>query len=297
VTTWLTHAMLIGSSGLPESAPNRRGTFYIPLLIYGESAGGGGTMASDTAPGPTSKAHAGVVGRSGRAGRRGLIAPREVKRVPDKKPWSDPFQVGFASSADPRGALGHDSGSGDGRGGGGHGSGDVGHGTGGGAGPGGAGQGALAATVVKAPLPAKEEDKKKMNRGEARSRDNGAREISAAEELDLSEIAELEVALQNGRQVKAAYISQDTAAYYRMDDAAFPRLDAYWLPGRREYTMLFRICVSVEGTVSKVVVLKSASEEVDQVLCSAIHSWRYRPRIVEGTPQPFCHPIRITYTR
>jgi hypothetical protein len=62
--------------------------------------------------------------------------------------------------------------------------------------------------------------------------------------------------------------------------------------------MLFRVCVSTEGTVSNVVILKSASDEIDHMLTNAIlSSWRYRPRLVEGSPRPFCHPIRIVYDR
>src|SRR5436190_24326089 len=71
VTTWLTHAMLIGSSAMyPDSQPTR-GTYYIPISIYGEGpgSGGGGDPASAIAATGGSRPRAGLLGRSGRAGR------------------------------------------------------------------------------------------------------------------------------------------------------------------------------------------------------------------------------------
>ena len=288
MATWLTHAMLIGSSAMYPETVVSHGTYYVPISFYGEGPGGGNPAAAEAAPGG-SHPRSGLLGRSGRAGRRGLVAPREVKRLPPKTAWSDPFVLGSYASSDPHGALGQTSGGGDDRSGSGNGSGLVGQGRGGGVGPGGGGNGLLASTVVDRAKD-KAEAKQKKGKGGEGHREHG--ELEDDHEIG----TDLDVVVDEGRPpVRAAYISQDSAAYYRTHDD-MPGLPA-WLAGHRDYAMLFRICVSTEGTVSNVVVLKSANEEADQILCNAIQKWRYRPRIVDGSPRPFCHPIRIVYSR
>ena len=289
MTTWLTHAMLIGTSALyPEMQPTH-GTYYIPISIYGQGPGGGTATATEAAPGGT-RARSGLLGRSGRAGRRGLVAPREVKRVPSQTAWSDPFMLGSYASSDPHGALGQTAGSGDDHGASGNGSGLVGQGRGGGVGAGGAGNGMLAATILDRSKEKGEAKKASHTETRGHGKDKG----DPDDDLEIG--TDLDVVVDDGRPpVRAAYISQDSAAYYRTHDD-MPGLPQ-WLAGHRDYAMLFRICVSTEGTVSNVVVLKSANEEADQVLCNAIQKWRYRPRIVDGAPRPFCHPIRIVYSR
>jgi TonB family protein len=196
--------------------------------------------------------------------------------------------LGSYASNDLHGAVGHDSGSGNDQPGSGNGSGSTGNGSGGGAGAGaGNGNGMLPAP----PERAKDKEIAKANHGEA----HGQKDQSHEADDDQLIGSDLEVLLDDGRAVKAAYISQDSAAYYRTRDD-MPGLPP-WLAGHREYTMLFRICVTTEGTVSNVVVLKSANPDADQVLCTAIENWRYRPRIVDGVARPFCHPIRIVYSR
>jgi hypothetical protein len=289
MVSWLTHAMLIGSSAMyPETVLNH-GTYYVPISFYGEGPGGGNPATAEAAPGGT-HARSGLLGRSGRAGRRGLVAPREVKRLPPKTAWSDPFTLGSYASNDPHGALGQSAGGGDDHPGNGNGSGLVGQGRGGGVGPGGAGNGVLAATIIQRNKDKAEPKKSKGSEGKDRTE-------KLADPDDDHEIGtDLDVVVDENRPpVRAAYISQDSAAYYRTHDD-MPSMPA-WMAGHRDYAMLFRICVSTEGTVSNVVVLKSANEEADQILCNAIQKWRYRPRIIDGTPRPFCHPIRIVYSR
>jgi len=52
-----------------------------------------------------------------------------------------------------------------------------------------------------------------------------------------------------------------------------------------------------EDYFSGVTFQAGANEDVDALVSSAIRSWRYRPRIVGGTARPFCHPMRIEYSR
>jgi hypothetical protein len=92
-------------------------------------------------------------------------------------------------------------------------------------------------------------------------------------------------------------VSMNYAAYLRTYEP-FPTLpESCWPPGRTTNTVLLEICVSDRGEVTNVVVRESAGEEVDGYLTEAARTWRYRPRIVRGTPMPFCHPIRLVYTR
>jgi hypothetical protein len=290
VATWLTHAMLIGSSAMyPETVLNHT-TYYVPISFYGEGPGGGNPTTAEAAPGGT-HARSGLLGRSGRAGRRGLVAPRDVKRLAAKTAWNDPFLLGSYASNDPHGAQGSSSGTGDDRAGNGNGSGLVGQGRGGGVGAGGGGNGMLASIITDR---SKDKNEPKKAKGSEGTKEHKGKLGDPDDDHEIG--SEIEVVTEEHRPpVRAAYISQDSAAYYRTHDD-MPGLPA-WLAGHREYAMLFRICVSTDGTVSNVVVLKSANEEADQVLCNAIQKWRYRPRIVDGSPRPFCHPIRIVYSR
>jgi TonB family protein len=87
------------------------------------------------------------------------------------------------------------------------------------------------------------------------------------------------------------------AAYLRTFDR-FPTLpDSCWPPGRQTNAVLLEICVSERGDVNDVVIRQSAGDEVDAYVRESVRTWRYRPRMVKGTPMPFCHPIRVVYTR
>jgi TonB family protein len=92
-------------------------------------------------------------------------------------------------------------------------------------------------------------------------------------------------------------VSMNYAAYLRTYEP-FPTLpDSCWPPGRTTNTVLLEICVTERGEVADVVVRESAGEEVDAYLTAAARTWRYRPRMVQGIAQQFCHPIRLVYTR
>jgi protein TonB len=56
---------------------------------------------------------------------------------------------------------------------------------------------------------------------------------------------------------------------------------------------LFKVCVSAQGTVSGVTVLKSADKLVDGEWMNKIRTWQYRPYSINGRPVPFCHPMRL----
>jgi protein TonB len=56
---------------------------------------------------------------------------------------------------------------------------------------------------------------------------------------------------------------------------------------------MFKICVSAEGHVSDVKIIKAADPLVDNEWIAKIKLWQYRPYTVNGRAVPFCHPARI----
>jgi hypothetical protein len=56
---------------------------------------------------------------------------------------------------------------------------------------------------------------------------------------------------------------------------------------------VFRICVSANGHVEGVTLVKSADPLVNNDWMAKIRTWEYRPYSVDGRPVPFCHPARI----
>jgi len=58
------------------------------------------------------------------------------------------------------------------------------------------------------------------------------------------------------------------------------------------YTAMLRLCVSPEGRVTSVQVLKGAGAALDSQFPSVIGRWRYRPLLADGVPTPFCYLLR-----
>jgi protein TonB len=56
---------------------------------------------------------------------------------------------------------------------------------------------------------------------------------------------------------------------------------------------LFRICVSVQGQVTDVKIVRSADPMVDNDWTTVIRRWQYRPFTLDGRPTPFCHPLML----
>jgi protein TonB len=58
------------------------------------------------------------------------------------------------------------------------------------------------------------------------------------------------------------------------------------------YTAMLRLCVSAEGRVTSVQVLKGAGAALDGQFPSVMGRWRYRPLIADGVATPFCYVLR-----
>jgi protein TonB len=59
---------------------------------------------------------------------------------------------------------------------------------------------------------------------------------------------------------------------------------------------LFKVCVSAQGKVTSVAVMKGADPLVDKDWMAKIKIWEYRPYSVNGRAVPFCSPIRLQVT-
>jgi outer membrane biosynthesis protein TonB len=90
-------------------------------------------------------------------------------------------------------------------------------------------------------------------------------------------------------------ITAGEAGYLRTyeDYPSLPR--SLWVTGR-VYSVLAQICVSARGEVSNVTIKHGAAAELDRAVTVAMRSWRYRPRMVEGAPRPFCHLMKLDFS-
>jgi hypothetical protein len=92
-------------------------------------------------------------------------------------------------------------------------------------------------------------------------------------------------------------LTSGAAAYLRTYET-FPTLpDSSWSWGKRTYAFMMKVCVAESGHVDEVVIQRGSRPDLDAHLAAAIRTWRYRPWIVSGSARPFCHPLRITYSR
>jgi periplasmic protein TonB len=92
-------------------------------------------------------------------------------------------------------------------------------------------------------------------------------------------------------------IAPNVGAAHRLTDLNDPRFRPSLPPSINRPGMsvwgVFRICVSANGQVEAVNMVKSADPLVDNDWMAKIRTWRYRPYSVDGRPVPFCHPARI----
>jgi protein TonB len=62
------------------------------------------------------------------------------------------------------------------------------------------------------------------------------------------------------------------------------------------YVAMLRICVSAQGAVTGVQLVKGAGPAIDPQFPRVIGRWRYRPLLADGQPTPFCYLLRYEVT-
>jgi hypothetical protein len=90
------------------------------------------------------------------------------------------------------------------------------------------------------------------------------------------------------------YLSLGEATGLRTYDV-FPRLPLSSWPGPRPYVVVIDLCVSAEGQVTEAALLTGRSARLDPVVLRAVRTWRYRPRVIGGRAEAFCHVVTILY--
>jgi hypothetical protein len=310
VIAWLMHSLVIGHHDLPND-PHARLPFWVPVALWSHQPGAPGEPGG--APGADRGRAEPRAGGAGLAhGRRSRITqPRHAAAAAAAEPRPEGAPEyrfdGFEGPNDPEvtsngpGGLG---GTGDGIAGAATGSAGASAGDGAAAagtgvgGPGGGTDkpGALLATKEEerpASRPAKRE-------GSGASSTAGAGPGAAGEggPGDGQPEEEREVQTAPGQApVRASYLSERMASYFRTYES-YPRLPEWCYDGgRTQHSLLLEICVATDGSVSNVNVKQGTLPEVNQIVSEAIRSWHYRPRMVAGLPRPFCHPIKIQYSK
>jgi TonB family protein len=65
-------------------------------------------------------------------------------------------------------------------------------------------------------------------------------------------------------------------------------------PGVRMFALI-KICVSKEGNVVDVKIVKSMDPSVDPLLKATAMSWKYKPLTVDDHAVPFCYNLRYDH--
>jgi protein TonB len=58
------------------------------------------------------------------------------------------------------------------------------------------------------------------------------------------------------------------------------------------YFAVLRMCVSAQGAVTAVQIVRSAGPALDAQIPSVLGRWRYRPLLLDGRPSAFCYMLR-----
>jgi protein TonB len=69
---------------------------------------------------------------------------------------------------------------------------------------------------------------------------------------------------------------------------------AFRQPGMRLWAML-KVCVSREGNVSDVRLIKGMDPAVDPLLLAKVQTWRYKPMSIDGRAITFCYNVRYEH--
>jgi TonB family protein len=65
--------------------------------------------------------------------------------------------------------------------------------------------------------------------------------------------------------------------------------------GGNIYRVLVKICVTTNGNVDRVTLMKGADSLLDEGVLSTVKTWRFRPLLANNTPVPFCYPATFEF--
>lgn len=60
------------------------------------------------------------------------------------------------------------------------------------------------------------------------------------------------------------------------------------------FRSVIQICVSAQGSVTSVKILKPSNPMIDAQLPTVVPRWKYRPYMLDGVATPFCYPLKYT---
>ncbi len=301
VAAWLTHAVVIGSSREPAELRHASRHRIIPILMWSTTRGIGGQPGGG--PAVMAQAETGRTGVAAAAGQRPTVRPTQIQPSPaDGTPRDYAFD-GFTGSEDVDDEEAKDPVDGFGSAIAGLSIGEAGAGTGAGLGASGTGPGAsegekaAGGLVEEEPEPPRRPAKPKPEAAADKGNGPATEGDGAGDGATPGGGEEPAGAPPGARPVKAALVSAQVGAYFRTHET-YPKLpDWCYDGGQTRHSILFEVCVGTNGDVSNVKVKQGTLPEVNEIISTAILSWRYRPRVVAGTARPFCHPIRIEYSR
>lgn len=71
-----------------------------------------------------------------------------------------------------------------------------------------------------------------------------------------------------------------------------PKIPRALATSGQSFVAVVRMCVSAQGAVTGVSVMKGAGAAIDSQLPSVLGRWRYKPLLIDGRPTPFCYLLR-----
>jgi outer membrane biosynthesis protein TonB len=90
----------------------------------------------------------------------------------------------------------------------------------------------------------------------------------------------------SGRLAKALLAIDSNADEYRV------KLPPSLARAEMKLSAVVKMCVSAEGKVADLKLLKSADPAIDPQIPAVLGKWRYKPLVVDGRAVPFCYVLQ-----
>jgi protein TonB len=92
--------------------------------------------------------------------------------------------------------------------------------------------------------------------------------------------------LVSAQVAKGQLLIDPNLAQYRVS------LPAMLARGGLTYFAVLRVCVSAQGAVTGVQIMRPAGPAIDPQIPGVLARWRYRPLLLDGKPSPFCYLLK-----